>query len=108
VIGVLVEEGEHDPTWDVLVDGLPSGPEDPRHMEGLDIDVAELRTLPDRYYRYEGSLTTPPCTEGVHWIVMSDVLRISPKQLSAFVSRLHDNRRPVQPRGGRELHLVGR
>jgi carbonic anhydrase len=108
VIGVFVEEGEHDPIWEVVIDGLPSGPEDPRHLEGLNIDVDELRELPNRYYRYEGSLTTPPCSEGVKWIVMSDAVQISPEQLSAFASRLHDNRRPVQPLGERELYVVGR
>jgi carbonic anhydrase len=107
VLGVLVDEGEPNPNWNALVAGLPAGPEDPRHIEGLDIDVTELGKLPERYYRYEGSLTTPPCSEGVLWIIMSDVLQISPSQLSAFVSRLHDNRRPVQPLGDRELQFVG-
>jgi carbonic anhydrase len=107
VLGVLVDEGEPNPNWNALIASLPSGPEGSRHVEGLDIDVTELGTLPDRYYRYEGSLTTPPCTEGVLWVVMSDVLEISPSQLSAFVSRLHDNRRPVQPLGDRKLQSVG-
>ena len=106
MIGVLVEEGEHDPIWDPIIGALPDGPDDPRHLEGLDLDMSELRPLPKRHYRYRGSLTTPPCTEGVEWIVMAEKRQISPEQMAAIVSHLHDNNRPVQPLGDRELLLV--
>lgn len=105
-IGVLVEEGEHDVLWDPIINALPDGPGDDRHLEGLDLDMNELRPLPKRYYRYQGSLTTPPCSEGVQWIVMAEKRRISAEQMSAIVSRLHDNNRPLQPLGARELLLV--
>ena len=70
--------------------------------------MSELRPLPERYFRYEGSLTTPPCSEGVEWIVMAEKRQISPEQMSAMVSRLHDNNRPVQPLGNRRIGLVSR
>lgn len=106
VAGVLIEEGEHDPLWDPLIAALPSGPEDPRHVEDLELDMNKLRPLPSRYYRYQGSLTTPPCSEGVEWVVMAENRRISAEQMAAIVSRLHDNNRPVQPLGERELLLI--
>jgi carbonic anhydrase len=106
VIGILVEEGEHDVLWDPVIGSLPDGPGDDRHLEGLDLDMGELRPLPRRYFRYRGSLTTPPCSEGVEWIVMAEKRRISPEQMEAMVSHLHDNNRPVQPLGDRELVLV--
>jgi len=108
VIGVLVEEGEHDPLWDPIIGGLPSGPGDERHLEDLDLDMSQLRPLPRRYFRYEGSLTTPPCSEGVQWIVMAEKRQISPDQMAAMVSHLHDNNRPVQPLGDRQIGLVSR
>jgi carbonic anhydrase len=106
VIGVLVEEGEHDPLWDPIIGNLPEGPGDQKHLEDLALDMNELRPLPKRYYRYQGSLTTPPCSEGVQWIVMAEKRQISPEQMAAMVSHLHDNNRPVQPLGDRELLLV--
>ena len=106
VIGVLVEDGEHDPIWEPIMGALPDGPDDPRHLEGLDLDMSELRPLPKRYYRYRGSLTTPPCSEGVEWIVMAEPRQISPEQMAEITSHLHDNNRPMQPLGERELLLV--
>ena len=106
VIGVLVEDGEHDALWDPIIGNLPDGPGDDRRLENLSLDMNELRPLPKRYYRYQGSLTTPPCSEGVQWIVMAEKRQISPEQMAEMVSHLHDNNRPVQPLGDRELLLV--
>jgi carbonic anhydrase len=106
VIGILVEEGEHDVLWEPVIGALPDGPGDARHLENLELDMSELRPLPRRYFRYLGSLTTPPCSEGVQWIVMAEKRQISPEQMGAMVAHLHDNNRPVQPLGDRELLLV--
>jgi carbonic anhydrase len=108
VIGVLVEEGEHDVLWDPIIGALPDGPGDERHLENLDLDMSEVRPLPKSYYRYRGSLTTPPCSEGVQWIVTAEKRQISPEQMAAMVSHLHDNNRPVQPLGARTISLVSR
>ncbi len=62
-----------------------------------------------RTYRFAGSLTTPPCSEGVSWIVMGTVKTASPAQLAAYMSRFSGvefpggNRRPVQSRNARAL-----
>ena len=47
-------------------------------------------------YRYAGSLTTPPCTEGVHWLVLKDVLTVSDEDMAQFTRRIAFNARPVQ------------
>ena len=70
--------------------------------------VYDLRPLPRNYFRYRGSLTTPPCSEGVEWIVMAEKRQISPEQMAAMVSHLHDNNRPVQPLGDRQIGLVAK
>jgi len=106
VLGVLYSQGEHDPAFDPILAALPDGPGDERHLAGLDLDVRTLRPLSNRYYRYEGSLTTPPCSEGVKWIVVADGQPLSARQIDEFVAHLRRNNRPVQPRHGRDLVLV--
>ncbi len=108
VFGLLVEEGEHSVMLEPIIAALPDGPDDARHLEDLDLDMSELRPLPQRYYRYEGSLTTPPCSEAVQWLVMVDKRQISAEQMTAIVSRLHHNNRPVQPLGDRPIGLAMR
>jgi carbonic anhydrase len=68
----------------------------------------ELRPLPTEYYRYDGSLTTPPCSEGVQWIVAADLYEISEQQMAEIVAHLHNNFRPVQALGSRKIGYVSR
>ena len=105
VYGVLVEEGEHDALWEVILSALPEGPDDPRHLENLDLDTDDIRPQPQTYYRYMGSLTTPPCSENVKWIVSAEIRDISPDQMARILARLPDNNRPVQPLNGRTVEL---
>ena len=56
------------------------------------------------YYRFSGSLTTPPCTEGLRWLVMKNTVTLSEKQLEMFKQALeHSNNRPLQPLNGRVI-----
>jgi carbonic anhydrase len=106
VVGILVEQGEYDVLWEPVLSALPDGPGDDRHLEGLDLDMSEFRRLPKHFYRYQGSLTTPPCSEGVSWVVMAGKRQISQEQMTEIRSHLHDNNRPVQPLNERTLQLV--
>jgi carbonic anhydrase len=108
VLGALLEEGKHEPLLDPILAALPANPGGSRHLEGLDLDMSQLRPLPQKYFVYEGSLTTPPCSEGVLWIVMGELRQFSPDQMAALTPHLHDNNRPVQPLGDRQLSLVSR
>ena len=67
------------------------------------VDVEAL--LPDNrtYYRYDGSLTTPPCSEGVKWFVLETPVELSAAQIAAFRSVLSGNSRPVQALNGRAI-----
>lgn len=106
VLGILYEEGEHAPAFDLIIGYLPQSADQGRHLEDLDLDVEELKQIPERVYAYRGSMTTPPCSEGVRWFVGAEPETLSAGQLEALTSHLHDNARPLQPRGDRELRLV--
>lgn len=100
VVAVLLTRGAAHPAVQAVWNNLPLERE--QEVEAaLPIDPAKL--LPDdpRYITYMGSLTTPPCTEGVLWIVMKTPVQISAEQIAIF-SRLYPmNARPVQPYNGR-------
>jgi len=72
---------------------------------GLDQAIAMKALLPQSttHCAYEGSLTTPPYTEGVQWIVLSDRVALNPDWLGAFHDRYGPNNRAVQPLGGRTI-----
>jgi carbonic anhydrase len=55
------------------------------------------------YYSFEGSLTTPPCSEHVRWFVLKTPVQASSGQIVQFAARYPDNARPTQPLNGRTL-----
>jgi carbonic anhydrase len=71
----------------------------------LDEPVNPEGLLPVRRttYRYEGSLTTPPCSEAVTWLVMTEPIQLSEKQLQTFEKLFKGNNRPVQPLNRRKV-----
>jgi len=60
------------------------------------VDVDALLPQARTTYRYDGSLTTPPCSEGVQWFVMTTPIALSGAQIGAFTTLFHGNNRPVQ------------
>ena len=100
VVGVLIGEGETNSAVDVLWQALVDDPESLGHV---DVDPAALLPAATRAWRYRGSLTTPPCSEGVSWIVLADAITLSAPQIAAFTNFHPPNCRPVQPLGLRSL-----
>ncbi len=102
VIAVLLERGKAQETIQAVWNNLPLEKHD-TVSPSVVLDVNDL--LPERrdYITYMGSLTTPPCTEGVLWMVMKQPVQASPAQMAVF-SRLYPlNARPVQASGGRVI-----
>lgn len=100
VVAVLIEEGKGHPIVQQVWNNLPLEKRvEQAGLQGLDL----LQLLPEdrRYVTYMGSLTTPPCTEGVLWMVLKKPVSVSAQQISIF-SRLYPmNARPVQPQRDR-------
>jgi carbonic anhydrase len=103
VIGILFEEGAQNEAFQPFVDNLPAEKSDVKDA-GIKINAAELLPTVQTTYRYSGSLTTPPCSEGVHWNLMTTPVEISSEQLSALETLFEEgNNRPVQPLNDRPL-----
>lgn len=96
VVGVLFEEGSANAAVDSL---LSASAGDQVSMTGLFPEGQE-------YYKYTGSLTTPPCTEGVRWHVLEEPISVSSEQLQQLEERVGMNARPVQPLNDRTLSSV--
>jgi carbonic anhydrase len=103
VLGVLIEEGAADA---VIADVLEHTPEEGARRPGVTaepVDVAALLPADHRTFRYDGSLTTPPCSEGVAWSVLQEPVTWSPEQVAEFADLHPGSHRPPQPIGDRVL-----
>ncbi|MCA9913689.1 MAG: carbonic anhydrase family protein [Anaerolineae bacterium] len=105
VIGVMITQGEEkNEAYRMLFDHLPAQVGTPDEKPTLQINPADL--LPDdpmHFYTYEGSLTTPPCSEIVRWLIMTRPVALSAEQIATFGEIYSGNARPVQPRNKRDL-----
>jgi carbonic anhydrase len=103
VIGVLIREGSAHPELARLWEHLPTEPGRKEAVEGVRVDAARLLPASLASFRYPGSLTTPPCSEGVSWLVLQQPIEASAEQVAAFRRVIHGNNRPTQPLHGREI-----
>jgi carbonic anhydrase len=103
VIGVFIEEGAHNTAFDPIWANLPKEKGIETHFEGVTVDVDALLPRTRTTYRYDGSLTTPPCSEGVKWFVMTEPIQLSKDQIGAFTALVEGNNRPVQPLNDRTV-----
>ena len=101
VVAVLLERGQAHALIQTLWNNLPLEKNVDYSPEGVSIDLNQLLPENRSYYTYMGSLTTPPCSEGVLWMVMKQPAQIAAEQIGIF-SRLYPmNARPVQSIKGR-------
>jgi carbonic anhydrase len=103
VLGVLIEEGAENEALAPVFDHLPGGEGEPQEIEGVEIDLGDALPESLAAWRYDGSLTTPPCSEGVRWHVLSNPIEASAAQIGAFETRFDHNYRPTQPLNGRTI-----
>lgn len=100
VIGVMMKLGAHNPVIEGIWQNAPTT-EGAKATDMVQVTASDLMPEDRGYYSYEGSLTTPPCSEGVRWIVLKNPIELSEKQLGAFQALFPVNARPVQPLGER-------
>lgn len=104
VVGVLMEPGDSNDAFDPIWASLPG-------EEGASVEINSLfdveKLLPEvqTTYRYPGSLTTPPCSEGVQWLLMSAPVEIAQSDIDTFKNLYFFNARYTQPINGRTIVL---
>ncbi|XP_021289677.1 alpha carbonic anhydrase 1, chloroplastic [Herrania umbratica] len=115
VVGILYLEDDADPFVSKLMDGLDKlakeqcKPDEIAEIPIGTIDPKHLKRSSRKYYRYVGSLTTPPCSENVTWSILGKVRSISKEQIAALQtpvkSDCKENARPCQAMNGRKVEL---
>lgn len=105
VVAVLFKQGKENAALKEVFASLPPAAGDKHPLEG-GLDIAAALPRHHAYYAYMGSLTTPPCSEGVHWQVMREPVEISTGQLASFRRLYAMNARPIQPLNGRVVKVA--
>ena len=101
VVAVLIDPGLSNPVVEQVWTRMPLDTQDRVGLSAGLIDMNQLLPVDQRYYQFIGSLTTPPCTEGVLWLVMKQPMTVSHEQLKLFGHLFPMNARPTQALNGR-------
>jgi carbonic anhydrase len=101
VVALLLERGVEHPEIQTLWNHIPLEKNAPVQPPNSIVDPARLLPESRQYYTFMGSLTTPPCTEGVLWLVMKQPVQVSDEQIRIFTRLYRNNARPVQTTGDR-------
>jgi len=105
VVAVLLDLGSDNPTLRAVWSHLPKR-KDREVATAATIDAAALLPEDKGYYTFAGSLTTPPCSEGVRWFVLKTAMTVTANELTAFAKLYPMNARPTQPLNGRTLEAT--
>lgn len=103
VLGIFIEEA--DTSNEFLEKVLAEIPSEEEEEISTDVEITLSDYIPPSqvHYTYIGSLTTPPCTVGVDWIIFEEPIGASREQLDTFAEYYDDNDRPVQPLNNRRV-----
>jgi carbonic anhydrase len=96
IVAVLFDAGAANPVIEKIWTYMPLDVGDRVEMPRSTLYLSELLPGDTRYFQFMGSLTTPPCTEGVLWVVLKQPVSLSPQQLRLFTQLYPHNARPVQ------------
>jgi carbonic anhydrase len=102
IVSVLLESGSVNPVIQTLWNSLPLE-QNEEYTPRTPLQIADLLPTRRDYYAYMGSLTTPPCTEGVLWLVFKQPVQLSADQIGVFTRFYEQNARPVQNTNGRVI-----
>lgn len=108
VAAVFVKEGQTNSTLEKILNNLPEKEKVLKIAKDVDIEPTDLTPKNHAYYGFDGSLTTPPCSEYVDWILMKDPIEASSMQIEQLRKAIGaENARPVQPLNNRVIYEFG-
>lgn len=107
VVSILVKEGKENDNFKKIIENFPAKKGENKHLH--DIHLALQFHLPEKNeaYHYTGSLTTPPCSEQVEWLIFRQPVEASKAQLDAFYAKIANNNRPIQALNNRTIKSGG-
>jgi len=103
VVAVPLRPGLENKLMETLWRNLPKVKEKELTRVDVKINAASLLPATLGYFAYSGSLTTPPCSEGVHWLVLKTPSLVSDREVAIFAARYPNNARPTQNLNGRQV-----
>jgi len=106
VVAVLLDKGGANPAIDAIWKNLPKEKEKETAAANVVVDAATLLPADKGYYTFQGSLTTPPCSEDVRWLVLKTPVKIAEGEIAAFGKLYPMNARPTQPLNGRAIQAT--
>ena len=96
VVAVLIHAGEPNAFLKEIFDNFPAKGTSETKVSGATVNLGEFLPPHRGYYTFDGSLTTPPCTEHVRWFVLKSPVQASKAQVQQFAARYPNDARPVQ------------
>lgn len=102
VVGVLIDKGKENAAYNLIWSNLPAKADEKKGSDKT-VNADDLLPKSKLFYTYSGSLTTPPCSENVRWIVLKTPVEMSEAQIKAIMDIMKHNNRPVQPIHERKL-----
>jgi carbonic anhydrase len=102
VVAVMFKEGKENAALASVFESMPAKEGGKSELKAK-LNAADFLPADKAYYAFKGSLTTPPCSEGVAWQVMKQPVEVSKAQIGAFRKLFKMNARPVQPLNGRKV-----
>lgn len=99
VISVMFDAGDQNAALSKLINAIPQ--ENQTTFFKDTFEIKDLLPKTANYYRFNGSLTTPPCSEGVRWFVLKDTQTLSKDQAAKLMEVMGQNNRPLQPLNAR-------
>ena len=103
VVAVLIRKGKANAFLKSIFDNFPAKGTAETDVAGKSVNIGNLLPQHRGYYTFDGSLTTPPCSENVRWFVLKTPVEASEAQLKQFEARYSHNNRPTQPLNGRVI-----
>ncbi|MFM6965896.1 MAG: carbonic anhydrase family protein, partial [Rhodoluna sp.] len=100
VVGVFVKRGAENKAWKPFIDSMLTATASAEDTK-IELDWSAMLPANKTTLRYSGSLTTPPCTEGVKWNIFTSPIEMSAAQINTFTEAYSGNNRPVQDTKGR-------